>query len=122
MTIPPIFETFLTLIAGIAGGGFGIAILNRKKTKAETKGIETNSSLLTVDRVLAFNQDLLKRVEKLEEQVEEDRRREDLLEGRISALGGSVAKLERENVRLRDRCENLETENASLKQIVADQT
>jgi len=69
-------------------------------------------------RLLEFNRDLLKRVEKLEEMVEAGDRREQALEGRVAELAGAITRLESENQSLRARCKKLEGENAELREEV----
>lgn len=127
---PAVYEALqlaLTLIVGIFGGSFAVAWLNRKKTNAEAEKFHVEADqvvvgghLKTADRLLAFNRDLLKRVERLEKMVEAGDRREQALEDRVGELAGKVGQLEIENTNLRARCKRLEGENAELRSEIED--
>jgi predicted nuclease with TOPRIM domain len=126
-TLIHLIELFATLTAGIFGGSFAVAWLNRRKTAAEAnkvtveaESVEIKGHLETIDRILKFNQDLLQRVEKLEAMVEEGDRREQNLEARVGELASKIGQLENENASLRERCRKLEGENASLREAVSE--
>jgi predicted RNase H-like nuclease (RuvC/YqgF family) len=124
-TLAHILELVATLIVGVFGGSFAVAVLNRRKTEAEAEKVHVEAEsvivgghLETADRLLEFNRDLLKRVEKLEEMVEAGDRREQALESRVAELAGAITRLEAENQSLRARCKKLEGENAELREEV----
>jgi len=108
---PEAIVAIATAVGGLLSGGFLVALLNRRKTRAEAKGVEISGHMEIVNRTLDWNKQLLEERDKLITRIETIEKN---LNARLEKLEKEIEALEEDNRKLRKRCQTLEYEKEQM--------